>query len=133
MRGIIFLLALSLTACGVAEGEQQLVSISVPDGSVLGLRELPAETLRSVGLPYGLGVVKAGAGAERAGLRIGDVVYGVNQKRITSARELTRLLAQAHDRPPTLLVRRGQRDYYVDLGSAVRSPATPVTDTPLRT
>jgi S1-C subfamily serine protease len=126
-------MALALTACSVAEGEQQLVSISVPDGTVLALRELPAETLRSVGLPYGLGVVQTGPGAERAGLRIGDVVYGVNQTRIKSARELGRLLARPHDRAPTLLVRRGQRDYYVDLGSAVRSPAAPATDTPLRT
>ena len=124
---------LALAACGIAEGEPQLVTLQSPDGTALALRELPGETLRSIGLTYGLAVVKTGAGAERAGLRIGDVVFGVNQKRIKSARELGRLLAQPHDKPPTLLVRRGQSDFYVDLGSAIRSPAAPATDTPLRT
>ena len=130
---ITCLIFLALTACGIAEGEPQLVTLQSPDGTGLSLRELPGETLRSIGLNYGLAVVKTGAGAERAGLRIGDVVYGVNQKRIKSARELSKVLAQPHDKPPTLLVRRGKSDFYVDLGSAIRSPAAPATDTPLRT
>src|SRR5688572_31843899 len=133
MRGILCLMILALSACGIAEGEPQLVTLQSPDGTALALRELPGETLRSIGLSYGLAVVKTGAGAERAGLRIGDVVYGVNQTRIKSARELGRALTQPHDKPPTLLVRRGQSDFYVDLGSAIRSPAAPATDTPLRT
>lgn len=124
---------LGLAACGVAEGDPRLVTINSPEGIGLSLRELPAEMLRPIGLSYGMAVVKAGPGAERAGLRIGDVVYGVNQTRAANARELNRLLAQPHDRPLTLLVRRGQTDFYVDLGSGARSPAAPATDTPLRT
>lgn len=124
---------LGLAACGVAEGDSRLVTINRPEGIGLSLRELPVEMLRPIGLSYGMAVVKAGPGAERAGLRIGDVVYGVNQTRAASARELSRLLAQPHDKPLTLLVRRGQTDFYVDLGSGARSPAAPATDTPLRT
>jgi S1-C subfamily serine protease len=132
-RAVALAFLLSLEACGMAEGEPRLVTLSSPEGTGLGLRELPGETLRSIGLSCGMAVIKAGPGAERAGLRIGDVVYGVNQTRARNAQELGRLLAQPHDKPPTLLVRRGQTDFYVDLGSGVRSPAAPATDTPLRT
>ena len=60
MRGLICLMFLTLSACGIAEGEPQLVTIQSPDGSALSLRELPGETLRSVGLAYGLSIALVG-------------------------------------------------------------------------
>ena len=59
----------------------RLVTIDNPEPG-LSLRELPPQALKSIGLPYGLAVVKAGGLAERAGLKIGDVVYGVNQSKV---------------------------------------------------
>jgi len=129
LRTACLLLVLVLSACGVAESED-LVTVENPGGMTLSLRELPRETLSSIGLSYGLAVVRLGAMAERAGLRVGDVVYGVNQRKLTSARELNRLMGQAQDQPLTLLVRRGKTDFYVDLKSG-RPPGA--TDTPLRT
>jgi S1-C subfamily serine protease len=123
------LLVLALAACGSAESDEP-ITVENPGGVPLSLRELPRETLQSIGLACGLAVIAAGGAAERAGLRVGDVVYGVNQTKFRSARELGRMLGQPHDRPLTLLVRRGKTDFYVDLKSAGRSNAT---DTPLRT
>jgi S1-C subfamily serine protease len=124
LRKALFVFFAVLGACGAP-----------PDAALLTLHddigcELPAETLASIGLSYGLAVVKAGASAERAGLRVGDVVYGVNQTRLRDARELRRLAAASGEQPLTLLVRRGKSDFYVDLRSGNRSNAT---DTPLRT
>ena len=51
--------------------------------------------------------------AERAGLRIGDVVYGVNHRKANSLEEFNRLLAQEGGRRLGLLVRRGRSDLYV--------------------
>jgi S1-C subfamily serine protease len=69
-------------------------------------------------LSYGLAVVKAGGLAERAGLKIGDVVYGINQEKEKSLEEFNRLLAQQPGGRLGLLVRRGSSDFYVavDLG-----------------
>jgi serine protease Do len=110
------------------------------DATGLALRELPRETLKSIGLSYGLAVVRVGALAERAGLQLGDVVYGVNQKRISSVAEFSRLLAEQPGAPLELLVRRGKSDFYVamDLGGTPRPPGMPrggrpATDTLLRT
>jgi membrane-associated protease RseP (regulator of RpoE activity) len=131
---------LVLAACGDSdEGALRQVTIESPEALGLSLREMPASALRSMGLPYGLAVVKAGILAERAGLRIGDVVYGVNQKRIRNVEDFTRIVAE---RPANLglLVRRGTTDFYVpmDLGAAApRSPdgvlRAPSKDTLLRT
>lgn len=98
----------------------------------LALRELPRATLRSIGLPYGLAVIKAEAAAAHAGLRMGDVIYGVNQSRIRSAVDFRRLMAeQAPGAPLALLVRRGGTDLYLPVipGRFGRRP----TDTLLRT
>ena len=86
------------------------------------LRELPPPVLESVGLPYGLAVVKAGALAERAGLKIGDVVYGVNHRKVKNLEEFNQLLAQQGGGRLGLLVRRGHTDFYVavDLAGAPR-------------
>lgn len=125
IRKAVFLVLAALGACG-APPDATLLTLH----NDIGLRELPAETLASIGLAYGLAVVEAGPSAERAGLRVGDVVYGVNQARLRDARELRRLAAASGGQPLTLLVRRGKTDFYVDLRSGSRSNAT---DTPLRT
>jgi S1-C subfamily serine protease len=118
----ILLLGLLLWACDPTPGGLKLATVDSPDAG-LSLRELPPETLRSIGLPYGLAVVKAAGLAERAGLRMGDVVYGINQKKVKSLDEFNRLLAEHGGGSLGLLVRRGATDFYVavDLaGSAWR-------------
>ena len=137
MRRLMLLLLAFLAACSPAPGGGlRLVTIDNPDTG-LSLRELPPQTLKSIGLPYGLAVVKAGALAERAGLRIGDVVYGVNQRKVKNLEEFNRLLSQEGGGKLGLLVRRGRSDFYVavDLAGAPRDaiPKTPARDTLLRT
>ena len=121
-------LLMLLAGCSAPEGPG-LASID-SRGVGLGLRELPRATLRSLNLPYGLAVVRADAAAASAGLRVGDVVYGVNQKRIRSVVDFARLLAeQPPGAPVMLLVRRGATDLYLALDPSRRGP----TDTLLRT
>ena len=110
-------LLLATAACSPSPALRQ-VTIESPEALRLSLRELPPPALRALGLPYGLAVVRAGALAQQAGLRVGDVVYGVNQQRIRDVEDFTRLVAE---RPGSLglLVRRGRTDFYVplDLGA----------------
>ena len=118
MRRYLLLFAIFLAACGPApDGGLRLVTIDSADTG-LSLRELPPQTLRSIGLPYGLAVVKAGALAERAGLRVGDVVYGVNHRKVRSLEEFNRLLAKEGGGRLGLLVRRGRSDFYVGVDLA---------------
>ena len=122
MRRLTLLLLAFLAACSPApDGGLRLVTIDNPDTG-LSLRELPPQTLKSIGLPYGLAVVRAGMLAERAGLRIGDVVYGVNHRKVKNLEEFNRLLAQEGGARLGLLVRRGSSDFYVavDLAGAPR-------------
>lgn len=122
MRWLALLAALLLVSCSPApETGLRLVTIDAAD-TALSLRELPPQTLRSIGLAYGLAVVKAGGLAERAGLRIGDVVYGVNQKKLKSLEDLNRLLAQQPGGRLGLLVRRGGSDFYVAVDLAGGAP-----------
>ena len=119
MRALALLLLALLASCSPApEAGLKLVTIESADAG-LSLRELPPQTLRSIGLTYGLAVVKAGGLAERAGLKIGDVVFGVNQKKVGSLEEFNRALSQGK-RSLDLLVRRGATDFYVavDLAGA---------------
>jgi membrane-associated protease RseP (regulator of RpoE activity) len=119
---------LALAACGDApENQLRQVTIESPEALGLSLREVPASALRAIGLPYGLSVVKAGSLAERAGLRIGDVVYAVNQKRIRNVDDFARLVAEQPGGSLGLLVRRGTSDFYVpmDLGAAAGGSAPP--------
>jgi S1-C subfamily serine protease len=76
--------------------------------------------------------VKAGVLAERAGLRIGDVVYGVNHRRVKNLEEFNRLLAQEGGRRLGLLVRRGRSDLYVAVDLAGPREDTPKGSTPPR-
>lgn len=122
MRRIALLLLVCLASCTPApETGLRLVTIDNPDTG-LSLRELPAQTLRSLGLTYGLAVVKTNALAERAGLKIGDVVYGINQIKVKSLEEFNRLLAQQAGGRLGLLVRRGRSDFYVAVDLAGGAP-----------
>ena len=122
MRCLALLAALLLASCSPApETGLRLVTIDGPDAG-LSLRELPPQALRSIGLAYGLAVVKAGGMAERAGLKIGDVVYGVNQKKVESLEDFNRLLAQQPGGRLGLLVRRGRSDFYVAVDLAGGAP-----------
>ena len=104
------------------------------------MRELPEATLRSIGLGYGLAVIRVGKAGELAGLRLGDVVYGVNQTRLRNLRDFSKALAQPGEGRVSLLVRRGKADLEVPVeigalrpeGGMLKLPR-PATDTLLRT
>ena len=133
-RCIVLLLAALLAGCNAeAERALQLVNLESAE-SGLSLRELPPAALKSIGLSYGLAVVRTGASAERAGLRIGDVVFGVNQNRVKSLEEFNRLLAQRGDGRLGFLVRRGRTDFYVAVDlSGLSRPGPSARETLLRT
>jgi len=132
------LLAILLAGCEAPPAEKlRLVTLDA-DAPGLALRELPGTVLQSLGLSYGLAVVQAAGAAERAGLRVGDVVYGVNRTRVRSFEEFSRLLGERADGRIGLLVRRGKTDFYVavDLGRARPPeglPRPPARDTLLST
>jgi hypothetical protein len=134
------ILAAALAACDAPEEPFRLVTVESQDRHGLSLRELPEATLKSIGLGYGLAVIRLGEEGERAGLRLGDVVYGVNQTRIRNLQEFSRALAQLQDGRLSLLVRRGKTDLKVPLEIGVLAPEDgvlripqPATDTLLRT
>jgi hypothetical protein len=109
-----------LAACDASPPQLRQVTIESPEALGLSLREVPESTLRALGLAYGLTVVRAGSLAESSGLRIGDVVYGVNQRRLRTIEDFTRGMAEQPGGSLGLLVRRGGADLYVpmDLGAA---------------
>ena len=61
MRLLLLALILALAACEAPEGQLRQVTIESPESLGLSLREVPASALRSLGLRYGLSVVKAGS------------------------------------------------------------------------
>ena len=136
MRTLLLSALLLLGACGEATPPLRQVTIESPAALSLSLRELPRPALRALGLSYGLYVIKAGALAERAGLRVGDVVYAVNERNIHDVDDFTRLVAE---QPASLgfLVRRGASDFYVpmELGAPAlpEGPRPVARDTLLRT
>jgi len=137
MRALLLCLALAFAGCGAPEAPLRQVTIESPAALSLSLRELPEPALRALGLTYGLYVVSAGVAAARAGLRVGDVVYAVNERRIRDVDDFTSLVAE---QPARLgfLVRRGGSDFYVpmDLDSgadSVPGAPRPARDTLLRT
>ena len=140
MRRLALLLIIALAACDGPEEHFRLVTVESQDRLGLSLRELPEATLRSIGLAYGLAVIRLGKAGELAGLRVGDVVYGVNQTRIRSLHDFSKALAEPHDGRVSLLVRRGKADLEVPMeigalrpeGGMLRLPR-PATDTLLRT
>lgn len=136
---VAFLVAAG-AACDAPEDHFRLVTVESQDRLGLSLRELPEATLKSIGLGYGLAVIRVGKEGERAGLRLGDVVYGVNQTRIRNLQEFSNALAQQQDGRLSLLVRRGKSDLQVPLETGVLPPEDgvlrmprPATDTLLRT
>ena len=145
MRGLALFLLLALGACGAPDEQFRLATVDAQEGLGMSLRELPEATLSSIGLRYGLAVVRLGTAAEQAGLRLGDVVYGVNQTRIRSLQEFSKAITQAAQGHIGLLVRRGKTDLYVPLEVGAhrapegaprdgqRLPLRPPTDTLLRT
>ena len=136
MRYVVLVLMLLLTGCD-AEGPR-LATIDSPEAG-LSLQELPAPTLKNLGLPFGLAVVHAGGVAKRSGLRMGDVIYGINQQKAASLEEFNRLLSQHDGGRFGFLVRRGASDFYVtvdpaDLPAPRDAPnGPPARDTLLRT
>jgi S1-C subfamily serine protease len=127
-------MVLALAACDAPEGQLRQVTIESPESLGLSLREVPASALRSLGLGYGLSVVKAGSLAERAGLRIGDVVYAVNETRLHSIEDFTRSFSGQAGGNLSLLVRRGSADFYVPMDLSETPRLGPSSkDTLLRT
>jgi len=129
-----------LGACDATPPQLRQVTIESPEALGLSLREVPEPALRAMGLSYGLSVVKAGLLAERSGLRVGDVVYGVNEKRLRTIEDFTRIVAERPGGNLGFNVRRSGTDFYVpiDLGAGPRRDglppmAPPSKDTLLRT
>jgi S1-C subfamily serine protease len=141
MRWPALLLLLALAACDAPEEHFRLVTVESQDSLGMSLRELPQATLSSIGLGYGLAVIKLGRAGELAGLRIGDVVYGVNQTKIRNLQEFSKALTQPlQEGRLSLLVRRGKTDLQVPMdvgalrpeGGILKMPRSP-TETLLRT
>lgn len=131
MRTLFAALLLALAACDAQQSPLREVTIESPATLGLSLRELPAAVLRASGLPYGLAVVKTGTLAERAGLRVGDIIYAVNEQRLRNIEDFARLVAAEADRSLSLLVRRGKSDFYVPVDLSGGAPGS--KDTLLRT
>ena len=138
MRYVLLIVVLLLGACDQGPRSGKLAIIDSPEAG-LSLRELPAPTLRSLGHAAGAHHRQAEGQAERAGLKIGDVLYGINQKKADSLEEFNKLLSQQDSGSLGFLVRRGGSDFYVavDLAGATvpgeipKNP--PARDTLLRT
>jgi S1-C subfamily serine protease len=130
---------LALAACEAGPPDKlRLVTLAGAGPEGLSLRELPSPALESIGLAYGLAVVHAGTAAERAGLKVGDVVYGIGRQPVRSLEEFSRRLAAHAGTTIGLLVRRGKKDFYVAMelderGAPAPWPGRPPTDTLLRT
>ena len=130
----------ALAACDAPEDHFRLVTLESQDRVGLSLRELPEATLKSIGLGYGLAVIRLGRAGELAGLRMGDVVYGVNQTKLRNLQDFSRALAQRQEGRVSLLVRRGKADLQVPIEIRVLRPdggmykvPQPTKDTLLRT
>lgn len=140
MRAFALLLLAALAGCDAPEEHFRLVTVESHERAGLSLRELPEATLKSIGLGYGLAVIRLGKAGERAGLRIGDVVYGVGDTRIRNLQEFSRALTDSREGRISLLVRRGERDFQVPMEVGVLRPEggmlkmpQPSTSTLLRT
>lgn len=123
MRTLALLLLLAAAGCDAPDEHFRLITLESQDTLGMSLRELPKATLSSIGLAYGLAVIKLGSPAERAGLRLGDVVYGVNQTTIRNLQEFSKAIAQPVEGRVGLLVRRGKTNLYVPMEiGALRTP-----------
>jgi len=125
MKAIVLAALLVLAACDAPRPQLRQVTIESPPALGLSLRELPASALRESGLAYGLAVVKAGSIAERAGLRVGDIIYAVNQQRLRTIEDFARLVSEQPGGSLGLLVRRGNSDFYVPMDLSASAPGAP--------
>ena len=140
MRRLALLLLLALAGCEGSDDHVRLVTVETQDRLGLSLRELPEATLKSIGLAYGLAVIRLGRAGELAGLRVGDVVHGVGGTRIRSVHDFGKALAEQREGRVSLLVRRGNADLQVPMdmgalrpeGGMLKLPRPP-RDTLLRT
>jgi len=129
---VLLILAAVVAACDAPDEQFRLLTVESQDRLGLSLRELPEATLKSIGLGYGLAVIRLGMEGERAGLRLGDVVYGVNQTRIRSLQEFSSALAQQlQGGRLSLLVRRGKTDLQVPLELDALPPEDEILRMPL--
>ena len=87
----------------------------------LQVREVPPDTLKALGVGYGIMVTKVRAPADRTRILPGDVIVGVNTTSLRSMDQFNQLVAQAN-RAVALLVRRADSDLYIafDMGGAPR-------------
>jgi membrane-associated protease RseP (regulator of RpoE activity) len=139
MRLFALILLLPIAACEPPDEYFRLITVESQDRLGLSLRELPEATLKSIGLGYGLAVIRLGKAGELAGLRVGDVVHGVGETRIRNLNDFSRALAEPRDGRVSLLVRRGKTDFQVPMevgalrpeGGMLRLPRAP-KDTLLR-
>jgi serine protease Do len=84
----------------------------------LQVRELPAQTLKALGLSYGVMVAKVRAPADRTRILPGDVIVAVNQTRIRSLEEFNKLVSAPGAEAVGLLVRRTDSDLYIAIRPA---------------
>jgi len=137
----LLLVLAALAACDAPEEHFRLVTLESQDRVGLSLRELPEATLKSIGLGYGLAVIRIGKAGELAGLRMGDVVYGVNQTKLRNLQDFSKALSQPQENGRVnLQVRRGRTDLQVPIEIRVLRPdggmykvPRPARDTLLRT
>lgn len=130
---LIALVVLGLAGCGEAESLRVVTVASTSPHGGLALREVPSPMLRNLKLAYGLTVVRAGEAAERAGLRVGDVIFGVEQKKIASLEDFYRAVAERRGDTLRLLVRRGGADVHVPVDFSNGLPGASPRDRLLRT
>jgi S1-C subfamily serine protease len=130
---VLALMVLGFAACGEPESLRVVTVASSSQHGGLALREVPNQVLRNLKLPYGLTVVKAGEAAERSGLRVGDVIYGVEQKRISSLEDFYRAVSERRGDTLKLLVRRGGTDMHVPVDFSGGLPGVVPKDRLLRT
>jgi S1-C subfamily serine protease len=125
MKALVLVILLLAAGCDMRQAELRQLTIESPPALGLSLRELPDSALRASGLPYGLAVVKAGRLAERAGLRVGDIIYAVNQQRLRTIDDFARLVSEQPGGSVGLLVRRGKSDFYVPMDLSAAAPGAP--------
>jgi len=132
-RILAVLLLLLACACDSHDTPLRQVTIETPEALGLTLQELPANALRAAGLSYGLSVTHAGQLAQRAGLRVGDVVYAVNERRLRTIEDFMKIVSERPGGGLGLQVRRGRADFYVAVELGVPAGPGPARDTLLRT
>lgn len=85
-----------------------------PNALGLVVADIPADRKQQLRLRNGVVVESADGAAARAGIRTGDIVMGVNNQEVTSARQFAELVAKLDpSRTAVLLVRRGDNAQFI--------------------